>query len=148
MINQSALATKGLIDGSKEEDEYGEEVVVLKGKDEKGNSSELSRKVTISFPDVVEHDTLEQIQAVIDTATLKGQSLTGTLDLKTINRLLLRILKVDDADDLLQKLFPTDELIMQRAGTPAGVPGQKDYQTQGSDPNNDSKNKEGINSNH
>ena len=91
-------------------------------------------KVSVTFPDIVEHETLEQIQAVIDTATLKGQSLAGTLDLKTITRLLLRILKVDDADDLLQKLFPTDDLIMQRAGTPAGVPGNQDDLTQDPDP--------------
>lgn len=108
VIDQAALAPKGLIDGKEEEDEYGEIQVVL--------ARELSRKVSVSFPDVVEHDVLEQIQAVIDAGTLKGQSLAGTIDLKTITRLLLRILKVDDADDLLQKLFPTDDLIMQRAG--------------------------------
>ncbi|WP_319580516.1 hypothetical protein [uncultured Methanospirillum sp.] len=74
---------------------------------------------------------------MIDTATLNGQSLAGTLDLKTITRLLLRILKADDADDLLQKLFPNDELIMQCAGTPTGVPWQQDDKAQDSDSNND-----------
>lgn len=129
-INQAATATSGILDGEATEDEYGEEVIVLKGKDETGNPVELSQKIIITFPDIVEHDTLEQIQAVIDTATLKGQSLAGTLDLKTITRLLLRILKVDDADDLLQKIFPTDDLIMQRtggnSGDPSGTDGNQD----------------------
>jgi hypothetical protein len=76
-------------------------------------------KISVTFPDIVEHDINAQITALIDAATLKGQSLAGTIDLKTITRLLLRVLKVDDADDILTKLFPTDEIIMQRAGTPA-----------------------------
>lgn len=41
---------------------------------------------------------------------------------------------MDDSDDLLQKIFPTDDLIMQRAGTPADVPGQQDDLTQDPDP--------------
>ena len=88
------------------EDEYGEEQIVLSGG--------ISRKVSVTFPDIVEHDVNEQILAIIHAATLDGRELAGTIDLKTITRLLLRVLKLDDADDLLAKLFPTDEIVMQR----------------------------------
>jgi len=113
VIDQSVRAPRGILRGIEVEDEYGETQVLLDG--------DLSRKVAVSFPDVVEHDLNEQITALIDASTLKGQSLAGTLDLKTITRLLLRILKVDAADDILKALFPTDDLIMQRVGTPVGA---------------------------
>lgn len=109
VIDQSVKAPHGILQGDIIEDEYGEEQIVLSGG--------LSRKVSVAFPDIVEHDINEQISALIDASTLKGQSLAGTIDLKTITRLLLRILKVDDADDLLAKLFPTDDIIMQRVNS-------------------------------
>ena len=112
LLDQSVRAHKGILDGNIEKNEYGEEQVILSG--------DVSRKVTVELPKVVEHDILEQIQALIDASTLKGQSLAGTIDLKSITRLLLRILKEENADYLLQKLFPDDEIIMQQAGTPAG----------------------------
>ena len=85
-----------------------------------GNLPEsIDKKVSVAFPDVVEHDINEQILALIHAATLDGRELAGTLDLKTITRLLLRILKLDDADDLLTKLFPTDDLIMKRVNSPS-----------------------------
>lgn len=51
--------------------------------------------MSITFWEIVEHDMNEQIRTVIDIATLKGQNLARTLDLKTIARLLIRILKFD-----------------------------------------------------
>lgn len=117
VIDQSVKAPRGILQGDIIEDEYGEEQIVLSGG--------LSRKVSVAFPDVVEHDINEQILAIIHAATLDGRELAGTIDLKTITRLMLRILKLDDADDLLLKLFPTDEIIMQRlnnAGQEEDVP--------------------------
>ena len=106
VIDQSVKAPHGILQGEIIEDEYGEEQIVLSGG--------ISRKVSVTFPDIVEHDVNKQILAIIHAATLDGRELAGTMDMKTITRLLLRVLKLDDADDLLAKLFPTDEIVMQR----------------------------------
>jgi len=116
VIDQSVKAPHGILKGEIIEDEYGEEQIVLSGN--------MSRRVSVTFPDIVEHDINDQILAIIHAATLDGRELAGTMDLKTVTRLIFNILKLEDADDLLKKLFPGDELVMSRLNQPSPTEGE------------------------
>lgn len=77
------------------------------------------RTVDVSFPDLLEHNIGERIDAIIDASTLKGLSLKGTIDLRQATALLLRALGEDDVDTAMARLFPADqypeeELIWER----------------------------------
>lgn len=68
----------------------------------------VDRHVDISFPDLLEEDVTARVSAVIDAATLKGQTPAGTMDDRTLVRLLLQALGVDQIDELLDVVAPQD----------------------------------------
>ncbi len=74
--------------------------------DEEGNPRDAS--VTVEFPAILEHDVVQQIEAIVDAGTLKGSSLSGLIDAQTMSRLLLIALGVDDVDSLMDDLYPED----------------------------------------
>jgi len=65
-------------------------------------------KVEITFPSILEHDTDGLIKAIVSAATLDGKQSAGTLDDRTLVRLLLQALGVDQIDELLDKIAPED----------------------------------------
>jgi hypothetical protein len=69
----------------------------------------IDRHIDIDFPSILEHDKDADITAVVKAATLDGKTPAGTIDPKTVSRLLLTALGEDDIDDLLDELFPEDE---------------------------------------
>lgn len=79
------------------------------------------RTVEVTFPPILEHDVAETIAAVVAAATLDGKTPAGTMDARTLVRLLLTALGVDNIDELLDALAPEggeslmDQLAAQRA---------------------------------
>lgn len=69
-----------------------------------------SATVRVDFPPILEHDTQASIGAIIDASTLKGGSLSGTIDPITVSRMLLVALGVEDVEAALEILYPDGEI--------------------------------------
>ncbi|MBN1629628.1 MAG: hypothetical protein JW990_07690 [Thermoleophilia bacterium] len=69
----------------------------------------IDRHIDIDFPSILEHDKAADVDAIVRAATLDGKAPAGTMDPKTVSRLLLTALGQDDIDDLLDEIFPEDE---------------------------------------
>lgn len=69
---------------------------------------ELDATVDVAYPSILEHDIDALIRATISAATLDGKALAGTVDARTVSRLLLTALGVDDIDELLDEIYPRD----------------------------------------
>jgi hypothetical protein len=70
---------------------------------------ELDATVDVIFPSILEHDVDALIKATISAATLDGKALAGTVDGRTVSRLLLTALGIQDVDELVDALYPPDE---------------------------------------
>jgi hypothetical protein len=96
----------------------------------------------IDYPPILEHDVAQAVGAIVDAATLKGGTPAGLVDDRTLSRMLLSALGVDDIDTLLDTLYPDDspwaknpradpvaeqeraqELAAQLGGSDTGEPG-------------------------
>ena len=92
---------------------YGEMVAMLAddkdNEDPEKRTEPIDRTVTVTFPDILEQSITERIEAIVKAATLDGKALAGTLDLKTITKMLLEALGMDDIDELMAILHPEDE---------------------------------------
>ena len=69
----------------------------------------IDRHLDIDFPSILEHDKAAEIAGIVSAATLDGKAAAGTIDPKTVSRLLLTALGQDDVDDLLEELYPEDQ---------------------------------------
>ena len=65
--------------------------------------------IDVSFPEILESDIAERINAIISAATLDGKTPAGTMTKETMIRLLLVALGVDDIDELIQSALDDDE---------------------------------------
>lgn len=74
--------------------------------------AEIDPHIDIDFPSIVNSSRKDDVAAVVQAATLDGKPLGGTLDVKTVTRMLLSALGEDDIDEIMGDLFPD--------GTPAG----------------------------
>jgi hypothetical protein len=118
VIDQSIKAENGILKGTAETDEYtGQIRYVLTGKIETDNpdaeAESIPRTVSITFPPLLEHDIVQTMAALISGATLDGKPLAGTIDMKTLTREVFKALKIENAEDLIEKMYPGDTLIMQ-----------------------------------
>jgi len=96
-IDQNALSTRGKLKGELVKDEYsGALTVQITGVDD--------RRVDIQFPAILEHDQADTVSAIVSAATLNGQAPQGLLDRKTLQRLLLVALGVDNVDEVLANI--------------------------------------------
>lgn len=80
--------------------------------------------VDIRFPSILERDSSSRVAAIVQAATLNAPGIpAGTLDDKTVTKLLLDALGVTEIDELLNQLYPGNEIIGQaRQGTPPPPP--------------------------
>lgn len=104
VIDRAATAPDGPLRGAEATDVFGQPMIQLAIDPSTGEP--LDRTLEIGFPPILEHDLAETIDAIAMAATLDGQPPAGTLDLRTTTRLLLEALHVDQAEDLLEQLFP------------------------------------------
>lgn len=72
-------------------------------------NEDVSPRVAVEFPPLVQSDTPSMVGAMVDAATLRGQALAGTVDLPTLAGMLLSTLGVQDVDQVLDRLFPDGE---------------------------------------
>jgi len=113
VIDQAVKAAGGPIPGKTEQNDYGEEVVILANdkdnEDEDLRGSPINRTLDISFPNILEKDIGARVDAVVSAATLDGKVPAGTITPKMITRLLLEALGLDDIDEILAEMYPADE---------------------------------------
>jgi hypothetical protein len=64
--------------------------------------------VTVDFPSILEHDTPALVTSIVSAATMNGQPQAGVIQAKTVSKLLLQALNVDDVDSLLDELYPPE----------------------------------------
>jgi hypothetical protein len=74
-----------------------------------GSGEAIDSFVGVDFPKLLEHDVVEQVQAIVSAATLDGYQLAGTMDLKTLSKMLLTELGATEVDEMLRELFPEGE---------------------------------------
>lgn len=72
-------------------------------------NEDISPRVAVEFPPLVQNDTPAMVGAMVDAATLRGQALAGTIDLQTLSGMMLSALGVQDTDQILARLFPDGE---------------------------------------
>lgn len=97
----------GSVKGTIVDEEDGTPTVELEVDPETGEPR--SAAVRVEFPPVLEHDTNQTVSSIVDAATLKGSTSAGTIDMKTVSRLLLTTLGVDDVEALLDMMYPEGE---------------------------------------
>ena len=72
-------------------------------------NADVEPRVETVFPPLVQDDTAAMIGAMVDAATLRGQALAGTVDLRTLSAMLLTALGVGDVDQVIDRMFPDGE---------------------------------------
>lgn len=85
--------------------------------------------VDVAFPPILEHDIKEVLTAIVAGGTLNGYAPAGTMDMRTLSRLVLTALEVEDVDELLNAMYPDDETPMPPTPEPnagAGDPNRDD----------------------
>jgi hypothetical protein len=106
VIMWAVQAPGGKLDGAVvAEDDGTPQVTVI----DPATGEELDATVDVVFPSILEHDVDALIKATISAATLDGKTLAGTVDGRTVSRLLLTALGVQDVDELVDALYPPDE---------------------------------------
>jgi hypothetical protein len=64
--------------------------------------------VTVDWPSILEHDTPALVSSIVTAATMNGQPQAKVIAPRTVSKLLLQALNVDDVDSLLDELYPED----------------------------------------
>lgn len=83
-------------------------------------AGEAEAAIEASFPPILEHDVAETVNAIVTAATLNNQQPVGTMDTRTLVRLLLQALGVEEMEELLDQIAPEggeslmDQLAQQR----------------------------------
>ena len=80
-------------------------------------------QINVDFPSILEHDMLPRVQAIVQAATLNGQQTAGTMSDRTLIRLLLKALNVDQADELLDEILPEGAEYFDTEGDAASAAG-------------------------
>lgn len=86
-------------------------------------ADDISSPADVDWPSLLERDTDARIKSIISAATLDGKKPFGTMGVRTLAKLLLSALGVDDIDEMLDKLELEDEPIEAPEPPPAPEPG-------------------------
>lgn len=78
-------------------------------RDDPATGEPFDTHVDLDWPDLLEADVTKRVGAIVSAATLDGHPAVGTIPPKTLSRLLLGALGVDDLDEELETLFPEDQ---------------------------------------
>jgi hypothetical protein len=107
LIDLSAKAPNGRLPSQTLKDAFGQNVLIL-GND-KATDEPISPRVSVTFPSILEHDKAAEIGAIITAYTANGQAASGLVDPKTITRMLLAVLDVDDIDEVMDLVYPPED---------------------------------------
>ena len=69
-----------------------------------------SQVVSIEFPPILEDDVAVTMKAIVDGATLGGQPIGPHMDPITVTRKILAALQVQDAETVIERIFPGGEV--------------------------------------
>ena len=83
--------------------------------------------VQIDFPEILEHDAGNYMNALVAGATLNGHPSITIPDMRTLSGLVLKALGETDIDDTLDKMFPEDEKGNPVPATPAAAPAEAEF---------------------
>lgn len=100
VLKHAVIAPDGPLRGIArvEINEYGEDTIIF--------DESVDTHIDIDFPNVLERNTNEYIDAIIKVATLDGKTATIIHDKRLLTRMLLTALGEDDIDQLVDLLFP------------------------------------------
>lgn len=73
-------------------------------------NEDVEAHIDIDFPPIVAGNTLSQVQAIVEGATLGGRTPVA-LDLPTLTRMILVALGQDDVDEIVNRLYPDGKVI-------------------------------------
>jgi hypothetical protein len=102
VIRSHIVATRGQLQGTVTTDADGIETIMLTQAGPDDDIDPLD--IDVTFPPILEHDIDAAVQAIVSAATLDGKTNAHTLDNKTLVRLLLTALDVDDQDELIDQI--------------------------------------------
>lgn len=106
VLDASGLAPKGQLKAKKVTDDYsGADVVLIL---DRKTGKPLDRRIDVAFPPILEHDAAEEVQAIATARTMNGQGSSGLIDERTIARLLLVALRVNNVDEVLARTHPDE----------------------------------------
>lgn len=83
-------------------------VDVIEWKPDPETGEPIAPSIKVEFPPILNSDPKERVSAIVEAATLAGKPLAGTIDDKTVSRMLLSALGAEDIDALLATLYPED----------------------------------------
>lgn len=95
-IEQSAIAPLGALSGSVSRDPSDPDEMII--------TVDADTYVDLDFPNILERDTSQHVEAVIRAATLGGFEDAGVLDMDTLRRLLLVALQEGDLDETIAQV--------------------------------------------
>lgn len=84
-------------------------------------NADVNPHIDLDFPPIRSEGMGEQVSAIIQSATLDGKPLAGTLDLPTVTKMLLVALGEDDVDEVMELLFPDGEPVASTSTATDGV---------------------------
>jgi hypothetical protein len=70
------------------------------------NKPAMDITVIVKFPAVLEHDIKEMVEAIATATTLDGYTPAGTIDIKTVARLMLAEVGVEDVETVVNAMYP------------------------------------------
>lgn len=109
VVDASGRATRGQLKSKTIKDPYsGDESIQILGSVGEASGQPIDRRVDVGFPSILEHDAKDEVQAIVSATTLNGQAWGGMIDKRTVARLLLIALRVNNVDEVLARLHPDE----------------------------------------
>lgn len=96
LVYASVKAPKGVVKGKLTVDEWGTEVVVLKG--------DVGSSIVVDWPPILEHDVAETMKAIVSAVTLDGKSDAGILDRATVIRQVATALGIENVNEIVEEM--------------------------------------------
>ncbi len=107
VVDSSASAINGMLIGEIAPNPFGDMQVILPTDPDTGE--EIDRTIKFSWPPILESDVNDQINAIVNAATLAGKQPAGTMDKRTLSTYLLQALGDHNTSETVDRLFPDDE---------------------------------------
>lgn len=83
-------------------------------------------QISVVWPPILQVDAGARIGAIAEAATLGGKALAGTVDGRTVSRLMLSTLGVPNIDEILDLLYPPGQPLPARPGAATDAPASPD----------------------
>lgn len=75
-------------------------------REEGGDKAGQVVTVSVRFPDILERDTLQRVQAIISAATMDGKQFAGTLGVRKTAEMMAEALGIDNVQQVIADLMP------------------------------------------